>query len=90
MTIADLTAGGMRYVGVSTQFIQDRIGKDRVLLDDVRSLARHCHAVAIEIAAAFFEGLASAQHYDRLARMIGAEPAERAAHARIAVLRRPI
>jgi hypothetical protein len=90
MTIANLTAGGMRYVGVSAQFIQDIFRKDRVRLDDMRSLARHYHDVATEIAAAFFEGLASAQHYDRLARMIGAEPAERAAHARIAVLRRPI
>ena len=71
----------MRYVSVAAQFVDDHIH-----LDDIRLGAGRYWSVATTIGSAISEGLASAQHYDRLARVIGEEPAGRAEFARIAVL----
>jgi hypothetical protein len=71
----------MRYFSVAAQFVDERLH-----IDDIRFGAERYWAVVTDIGSAVSEGLASAQRYDHLARMIGVEPAERAGLARVAVL----
>jgi hypothetical protein len=73
----------MRYISVVAQFVDARFHSE-----DIRSGAARYWAVAIEIGSAVSEGLASAQRYDRLARMISVERAELSDVARIAILGR--
>jgi hypothetical protein len=75
----------MRFFGLVTQFIDDNFR-----LDEIRSDAIRYRTIATEVLSAMMEGLTSAQHYDRLARMISTEHAERADIARIAVLGRSL
>ena len=73
----------MRYISLVAQFVDERFHSD-----DIRSGAARYWAVATEIGSAVSEGLASAQRYDRLARMISVERAALSDVARIAVLGR--
>lgn len=63
---------------------------ERFRADDIRFGVARYWAVATEIGSAVSEGLASAQRYDRLARMISVERAELSDVARIAVLGRSV
>jgi hypothetical protein len=75
----------MRYISAAAQFVDDHIR-----IDDIRLGAGRYWSVATTVGSAISEGLASAQHYDRLAHMIRVESAGRAEFARIAVLGRSI